>query len=261
LFPKHIHYLQKNYDIITLTEAVEFLSSSKNFPQKIVITFDDGYKNVYSVVKNITLDSIPVCIYLSTYFIESGNIFWWDLFRIWAKLNRDFAWNLPKLERSLKEMSQENRDQKIMDIIQTNNLHDSVEISTSDALPLSWDDIEKMREYRVDFQAHGHDHYFLTNALKSTIEKDIIMNKNLIEEKIHSKCQHFSYPAGYYNKEIIEILKEMGFMSAVTTKPGKNTKKTDFFELNRIMIADDDWIPTLAVKLSGLWNIRNLLKN
>lgn len=259
LFSKHIEYFKQKYDVISLDKAIELLSGDKNFNPKLVITFDDGYKNTYSVVKNITQNKIPICIYLSTYYIESGDIFWWDTFLMMAKKDKKLAQHLPQIEQTLAEMPQEERDSKIKELLQHYGPDRKVYDFESEVLPLSWKDVEKMKEYNVDFEAHGHHHYVLTNARLNTIEMDIEINKELIEKKLSLSCRHFAYPGGYYNEKIIHILKECDFVSAVTIKYGINTKNTDLFELYRIGISDEDWIPTVAVKLSGLWNMVKLI--
>jgi len=259
LFSKHIEYFKQKYDIISIDEAIELLSGDKNFNPKLVITFDDGYKNTYSVAKNITRNKIPICIYLSTYYIESGDVFWWDTLLMMAKKDKKLAQHLLQIEQTLVEMPQEERDSKIEELLQYYATDRKVYDFESEVLPLSWKDIEKMKEYNVDFEAHGHHHYVLTNARLSTIKDDIEINKELIEKKLSLSCKHFAYPGGYYNEEIIQVLKEYGFVSAVTIKYGINTKNTDLFELYRIGISDEDWIPTVAVKLSGLWDMVKLI--
>ncbi len=253
LFSEHIEYFQKKYDVISLSESIELLSDDKNFNPKLVITFDDGYKNIYSVVKYITQNKIPICIFLSTYYIESGDIFWWDTFRMMAKKDKKLSRRLLQIEQTLTEMPQEERDSKIEELLQYYALDGKVYDFGSEMLPLSWKDVEKMKEYNVDFGSHSHRHYVLTNTRLNTMKGDIKINKELIEKKLSLNCQHFAYPGGYYNKKTIQILKEYGFVSAVTTKYGINTKNTDLFELYRIGISDEDWIPTVVVKLSGLW--------
>lgn len=259
LFSEHLKYFQKKYDLIRLNEAIKLLSSNKNFLTKLVITFDDGYKNIYSVVKNITKNKIPICIFLSTYYIESGEVFWWEIFRIFAKKDKKLARCLKQIERTLTKLPQEERETKIEELLKYYELEKKVVDFQSEVLPLSWEDIEKMKEFNVDFEAHGHHHYVLPNAKINTIIKDINTNKELIERQLPTNCQHFAYPKGYYNNKIKKILKENGFVSAVTIKYGINTKNIDLFELYRIAISDEDWIPTVAVKLSGLWKIVNLI--
>jgi peptidoglycan/xylan/chitin deacetylase (PgdA/CDA1 family) len=260
LFSKHIRYYKKKYGITTLDNAIELLESNNNFHPKLVITFDDGYKNIFPIVKNITQNQVPVCIYLSTYYIESGDLFWWDKFRILAKTDKKFSKKLSEIEQIIRSIQQEDRDRKINELLnfyKTDSISDDL---VEEDLPLSWNKILKMRKYEVDFQAHSHHHYVLTNTTLATIKRDIEKNKELIKKYLSIDCKHFSYPNGFYDEKIIKILKENKYISAVTTDYGINTKNCDLFKLYRIGISDDDWISTVAVKLSGLWNIFSFLK-
>jgi peptidoglycan/xylan/chitin deacetylase (PgdA/CDA1 family) len=254
LFFKQIEYLRAKYELIDLNKAIELLRSDKDFTQKFVITFDDGYKNTYYLAKKNT-KKIPVFIYLSTYYIESGEIFWWDIFRMMAKNNKKLAKSLSTVEEILKNIQQEERDSKIEELIQYYNQNIKSENFEAEASPLSWNDLKEMKNYDVDFGGHGHHHYVLTNARLDTIKEELKINKELIEKNLSVECNHFAYPGGYYNKKIIKNLKEHGYLSAATIKYGINTKNTDLFELYRIGISDYDWIPTVAVKISGLWAI------
>ncbi|MBN2331332.1 MAG: polysaccharide deacetylase family protein [Candidatus Aenigmarchaeota archaeon] len=65
-FERHISYLSKHYDIISLADFVRLAGSGKRPPRKsVVLTFDDGYKdnrtNAYPVLKR---HDVPATIFL-----------------------------------------------------------------------------------------------------------------------------------------------------------------------------------------------------
>ena len=262
IFAKHVKFLTKRYKIISLSKAVELLSQGKNLKEHLAITFDDGYRNIKHIVNEITRNEIPICVYLTTDSIDKNDFFWWDKLRIMARQNKEFAIkkSIYKYEKLLKEIPQEKRDEKLNEILSeyasnTNNRPYLKENRDNiNNMPLSWNDIKEIKRYAVEFGAHSHHHYILPNAQPTIIKKDIQRNKESIEKNVSTKCLHFAYPNGDYNREVIKILKEQGFISATTTKYGINTKNTSLFELYRIGINNKDWIPTVAVKISGLWN-------
>ena len=53
VFIKQIKYLKKNYDIISLKEALYITEKKKSLEKKLIITFDDGFKENYSVIAPI----------------------------------------------------------------------------------------------------------------------------------------------------------------------------------------------------------------
>jgi hypothetical protein len=251
---KQINFYQKKFDIISLNEAVRLLSGNKDFDSKVVLTFDDGYNSVYPIVKNIT-KKIPVCIYLSTYNIESRDFFWWDIFRLTARKNKKLAKNLFHIENLLKKIPQEKRENKIEELKEQYNIKKGDYIHLENYSPLSWENINEMKKYNVDFQAHGHYHYVMLHTSMNTLKEDIQLNKKIIEKNISSSCIHFAYPGGYFNDEIITLVKDNNFVSAVTIKYGINKKNTNLFQLYRIGISDHDSIPIVTLKIYGLWKI------
>ncbi len=67
-FDRHISYLSKHYEIITLSGFVRLTKAGKKPPRKsVIITFDDGYRdnftNAYPVMKK---HNVPATIFLIT---------------------------------------------------------------------------------------------------------------------------------------------------------------------------------------------------
>jgi len=69
VFEIHMRYLsESNYRIISLEEAVSMMSSGEEIPHDcVVITFDDGYRSMYTKVYPIVRRyDIPITIFIST---------------------------------------------------------------------------------------------------------------------------------------------------------------------------------------------------
>ena len=63
-----------------------------------------------------------------------------------------------------------------------------------------------------------------------------------------------SYPHGAYNRNIMKIVDDIGFISAATSNAGANTKNQNRLELNRTTILSHDNIYHFANKLNGNWD-------
>ena len=61
--------------------------------------------------------------------------------------------------------------------------------------------------------------------------------KEIIEERIRVPVIHFCYPYGYYNTNVINIIKKAGFISGVTVNPAPNTIESSLFKIGRYIIA------------------------
>ncbi|MGG3186881.1 cell wall-binding repeat-containing protein [Priestia megaterium] len=99
-----------------------------------------------------------------------------------------------------------------------------------------------------DYQAHTHNLHNLNNEKKSdvitkpyeTVKEDIKLNKSILNA--HS----LAYPFGHYNDNTIQILKELGFSSAMTTKPGYVNVGDDPYQLKRIGIYQSTTLSNFA---------------
>jgi hypothetical protein len=82
-----------------------------------------------------------------------------------------------------------------------------------------------------------------------------ILNLNFKKRKSfeQKKISHFSYPYGGYqniNFEYTKILKNLGYLSAVTTIR-KKLHHSNQFELPRMFVNNDDHLLRLKLKLLG----------
>lgn len=70
----------------------------------------------------------------------------------------------------------------------------------------------------------------------------------------------FSYPNGCYNGEIVEIVKQAGFVAAVASDPLWITARSDVYRLGRINMIEDS--NRSAALLCGLWgDLGTVLRN
>jgi len=99
------------------------------------------------------------------------------------------------------------------------------EINNVQSIPLKalgWQEIQEMHQSGlIDFQPHTVSHQRFDRIDLKEIEQEIIDSKRMVEEKLNKKCYFFAYPRGWYNQEIIEILKKNEFKAARTVKQEK----------------------------------------
>lgn len=98
---------------------------------------------------------------------------------------------------------------------------------------LSWDQIREMNNNGIDFQPHTHTHPDLTCLENYAVEREILLSKSILEEKLGKKANHFSYPLGKYNDNIIRILGELDFVSAWAVRPYNVKEGMNLFTLSR----------------------------
>ena len=74
-FEQHLQYLANGYNVISLEQAVNALRDNKLLPERaVVITFDDGYRNIYDNAHPILLKyAMPYTVFINPPLIGKSN--------------------------------------------------------------------------------------------------------------------------------------------------------------------------------------------
>ena len=98
---------------------------------------------------------------------------------------------------------------------------------------LSWEEVNEMVNYGIEFGAHTQKHANLTYVSRDLARKEIMNSKDEIEKRIEKPVKLFSYPFGAYNKIVKDIVRK-NFIGAISNKPGKINANSDVYALERI---------------------------
>lgn len=88
--------------------------------------------------------------------------------------------------------------------------------------------IDQLAAAGMEIGSHSLSHPDLAKADAADAREQIFDSKK--------EAQVFCYPAGKYNDTTVRLLKEAGYIAAVTTKAGIADEKSDLFELSRVRI-------------------------
>jgi peptidoglycan/xylan/chitin deacetylase (PgdA/CDA1 family) len=81
--------------------------------------------------------------------------------------------------------------------------------------------------------AHTCTHPRLSFLSRDQAKEEIFASKKKLEDRFGLPMDHFAYPYGDYNQTTIELVREVGFKTAVTMHRGVNLPNTPLFELKR----------------------------
>ena len=101
---------------------------------------------------------------------------------------------------------------------------------------LKFNQLKVMQQYGIEIGSHTADHLDLTALDKNTQRRQIKESKIFLEWSGLDTIYSFSYPNGAFNSDLVEILKEENYLTAVTGEAGLNTLKTNPYELYRVNI-------------------------
>lgn len=245
------------YELVPLGEALEVMAGMR-FARKdlCVITFDDGYRDVYRhgfpILRRM---GVPAVLYLPAALIGTPARFKHDrLFHLLqllrARGQRPASEALPAEAAALLEPVLEGRTtvpaalDAFIGAHRTQVLDEVIEAlervlgGGAGLLPeqgdlMDWDEVRAMAKAGVEIGAHTLGHRVLTFEDEATIRHELAESKRWIEREVGRKVEHFAYCNGWYSDAIIRALVQEGYRSAVTTEDLPNRMGGDPFTLKR----------------------------
>ena len=273
VFERQMRFLRKHYRIISLDQLCRELQDPQSVEQAVAITFDDGYRDLYSYAFPILQKyQIPATIFLVVGSIETGEVPWYD--RVFAALQAasadtlDLSWDQP-LRFSLR--SRWARLQAACEIVSyLRTLPDRRRRELCDALEkriafsqaalkermLTWEQVRTMQDGGISFGSHTMTHPIVSQLDPAKLEKELAESKRVLEDRLGSPVRDFAYPFGKLadcGPLAAEVLARCGYRSAVTTVAGINTPGTSLFELRRVQVGEDSSLATFGFELGRLF--------
>jgi peptidoglycan/xylan/chitin deacetylase (PgdA/CDA1 family) len=217
---------------------------------KILLTFDDGYKSFKrNVLPLLEKYKTPCILFITTDFIERADISHEvELLEIVQKNNNiiDTEKNKRNIENlnqkksiykelhyRLKNTNKNNKERELCKLKKYNNFNG--EISKIFEY-LSWEDVIEIDKHPlVTIGSHTKSHTNLKKAILSECYKEILDSKKKIEEKIEHSVEFFSYPYGANSFLARLLARWSGYKCAFTTKE-EGYLKHNRFNIPRIEI-------------------------
>lgn len=82
----------------------------------------------------------------------------------------------------------------------------------------------------VEIGAHTMDHYALSGMEKNKARYEISESRKVLQKELGLPIYSFAYPYGSFDKQAIDLVREAGFIDAVSTIPDiNNTNQTKFY--------------------------------
>jgi peptidoglycan/xylan/chitin deacetylase (PgdA/CDA1 family) len=252
LFDKQMNFLKRHYLVMDLEELVE-RSRVGDVPERAVaITFDDGYADNYHYAFPILKKyGLTATIFVATGAIDNAEVLWHDRIfdafryarRTRVRTGREDVKELAlerhsELERSLtaalrraKELYGEERARFIADIEQALE-----PARPSTPCMLTWNQIREMHAAGIRMGSHTVTHPILSRLPQNQLLRELYDSRQQIFECLRVPIRMFAYPNGGasdYNENVKRVLKECGYLLAVTARRGFNSAFGDPYELKR----------------------------
>jgi peptidoglycan/xylan/chitin deacetylase (PgdA/CDA1 family) len=230
-FESHLKYYSREFDVISLSEAFEYLLNKYKPKRKtLTISFDDGYRNnLYNALPLLEKYNMKATFFISGVCTEEMKIraLWTDIISCLKYFHKDQITELGN--RKFKNFIDVESKISIGEYLSsceipvfTDNLNYLIskynvekEINT---LP---DDLWKLLNRtellelsssgRVDIGSHCYSHYKLANIEVSDVRKELEMSKDSLQQIIEKDINIVAYPFGSYNRVIKDIAEQLGY--------------------------------------------------
>jgi peptidoglycan/xylan/chitin deacetylase (PgdA/CDA1 family) len=278
-FEQQLQYLCRNYEIIELETLAHYLHTHQIPPSKAaVITFDDGYKDnylyalpllekygcpatIFLTVDSIGIKGLPIHELINWFFhnaplkeIEIPGI---GRFPLYSKTHRRIVATITF--KKLRALSYKEK-KSFLKKITTNANFEIPPSLLSEEVFLGWQDVKEMQGRKITFGSHTLTHPLLTSLSREDARREISYSKKRIEEEIGKEVTTFAYPYGEYNAEVRKIVKESGYICAVTTIPKGIGLGTNPYELGRFGAVEN--FDKFKLQLSRIiYDFKNLFKS
>jgi peptidoglycan/xylan/chitin deacetylase (PgdA/CDA1 family) len=235
--------VRSGIDIISLDEMHDRLISGRRSRRFVCLTFDDGYRDnhrwAYPLLKQFNL---PFAIYIPTSFPDRiGELWWLALERVIAQNTRvGLSVNghdqffecrstgqkrqlFDDIYRYLRSLKTEEEMRKVVRDLAACHRVDIPALCEEQCM--TWEEIgELAQDPLVTIGAHTVNHVMLKKVPdEKAVRAEMEMSRSVIEAAIGVRPDHLSYPVGDKTSagpREFEIAAELGFKTAVTTRPG-----------------------------------------
>lgn len=254
-FEKQVDALASHYSIISMAEALQKIKEQSLFKNHAVLTFDDGYCDNYEIVFPILKKKgIRALFSIVTNYIGSGRPLWdWEFLSSLQggacpesvnvgekKLKRRFFENKLAFGRRVLEQMKTARTSDIEFVLRQLKNGASCDNSKATDRCLNWDELKTMSLHGMEIASHSLSHRSLSRLSSQEANHEIGESKRVLEKKMETKCDTFSFPFGS-QRDISDCLmkdiEQAGYLCGLLNIDGINDMTTDPFGFKRIIMS------------------------
>jgi peptidoglycan/xylan/chitin deacetylase (PgdA/CDA1 family) len=283
-FRRVIRHLKRSaVDIVSLDEMHHRLIERKFSRRFVCLTFDDGYRDVlrwaYPILRK---EEVPFAMYVPTSFPDRiGELWWLGLEAVIGRNSRigllmdgeerRFDCRNAAEKRQFYEqlywwLRDRKSEEELRGVVRDLCQRYGVDLKAiCEELCMSWQEIAELaQDPLVTIGAHTVNHVMLKKATEKVARSEMEMGRTVIEAAIGVRPRHLAYPVGdptSADEREFRIARELGFKTAVTTRPGVlfPEHREHLWALPRISLNGEyQHMRYLSVLLSGaataVWN-------
>jgi peptidoglycan/xylan/chitin deacetylase (PgdA/CDA1 family) len=111
---------------------------------------------------------------------------------------------------------------------------------------LTWPELKVLEQDGVEIGSHTVHHSELPGLSDPVALQELIQSRRALEAHLHHPVQWFAYPAGRFDPRTEALVRQAGYVLAVTTQPGSLQDARAPFALHRYEVLDTTGVGGLA---------------
>ena len=279
-FREQLLYLKQHCHVVPLREIAATHGSRGGRPV-VALTFDDGFRNNYSVALPILRElGLSATVFLATDFIASDDTPWFCRVHdaVATTALRDFEWEgesyelvsvrarglvNARLQARLKSYPHHELLLRMGQLLTALGAHPARAITPdSPYRMLNAHEIGEMAgSGLIEFGAHTCSHAILSGLSQAERTREISASLSAVERLTGARCDLFAYPNGRacdYGEADLATLRARHVALAVTTVEGPNESPVSALELRRYGVGADMSLAQFKLQTHHvLWKLRS----
>ncbi|MBI4638167.1 MAG: polysaccharide deacetylase family protein [Candidatus Rokubacteria bacterium] len=237
MLERHLDWIGRRFRFVSLDELGSRLESGEGLATPLAaVTFDDGYRDVYDhAFPLLARKGIPAAVFVVADWIGNPSPLPHD--RLYLLLTR--AWPTARdvlsrlgvlppgsgtprapsdpfsaLRLLLTTLSQAGIARVIAALEEQTAIDDG---ALEGLRPLAWEMLAEMRRAGITVGSHTRTHPVLTRETQPRVSAEIAGSRSALQARLGTPIDHFAYPDGAFDAEIVEAVAAAGYRFAYTT--------------------------------------------
>jgi peptidoglycan/xylan/chitin deacetylase (PgdA/CDA1 family) len=259
-FDDQISYLKRKYTLVTLDEALApaaRTSNGKTRRGRVLITFDDGYRDNYDIAFPILRShGVQGVFFLCTDMVGSNSVPWWDrvaslmrtarVRRFTLRYPQELAVDLDQvgfnknLRAVLNEYKRSENSDKVRFFSELKDAMQGEEVPVTSRRFLSWAEAGEMIRGGMAIGSHTVSHPILSQLPPERQFEELSNSRAILKSQLGIEADVFAYPVGSehsFSAVTQKLVKEAGYRAAFSYYGGTNPPGTiNPYDIKRVRV-------------------------
>lgn len=222
-FRDHIKFFKRRYDIISLEEAIQLSENNQSLKNKLVITFDDGFQENYSIIAPILVENdIRATFFIISGCVDNQDLMWRNKILLFDKyvqnmntdilqeISQEFQISPPEQNQDLMQWSFSHWPMRIKEDLVNKIWEKTMLFSLSEYLEkhkpyCTRDQLIELSNEGFGIGSHSHTHPIFSRLTFDEFSEEIETSTEILEKIIDKEITTFSYPFGNRSDRKFEI--------------------------------------------------------